>query len=95
MKLKTSKLVDVLNRLEKSICYHFPEFIEISNDYYWNIQDDDICDPYKDTKDLEITLGQLSFDLEDLLSEEEISSYSLAKIAVLLRIIGKENFWLK
>jgi len=39
--------------------------IELTNDYYWDIDDDELYNPYEKPKD--IGLGQVSFDIELLL----------------------------
>ena len=65
---------------------------EVSEDYYWSIEKDEVYDPLKDPKNL--TMGQLSDDWNELKSILEGDSppigYALVWFSAILRIIGEK-----
>jgi hypothetical protein len=69
------------------------EAVEISDDYYWDIPDDQLYDPL--TKPTELDLGQLTEDWEKLSHILEGKSptigYALVWLSSILRAIGKEH----
>lgn len=66
--------------------------VEINNDYYWDILDDEeLYNPYEEPKDL--TLGQLSFDLDAiqrLANSDDAIAYDLKRLASILRALSAE-----
>lgn len=67
--------------------------IEISEDHYWVIDEKEIYDPYNEPKSF--TLGQLSFDIEDVkkisTDENPPIGYALVWISSLFRYIGEKH----
>jgi hypothetical protein len=66
--------------------------IEIKNDYYWDIAEDEIYNPYEDPKN--ITLGQLSDDLEEiqrLPKSDNAIMYDLKRLSNILKVLSVEN----
>lgn len=66
--------------------------IEISKDYYWDIEAPTRYDPY--VRPTELTLGQLTDDWSEmekiLRKESEPVAYALVWLSALLRIVGEE-----
>ncbi len=65
--------------------------VEISNDYYWDIEDEELYNPYEKPKDL--ALGQLSFDLDSiqrLVKSDNAIAYDLKRLACILRALSVE-----
>ena len=63
--------------------------INTSKDYYWNIPDDEIYNPYQEPQNL--TIGQLSDDLTELkrlLEKEEAILYDFKRLAEILRVVS-------
>jgi hypothetical protein len=69
------------------------DFIETKKEYYWDIDKHELYDPYNEPKNL--TLGQLSFDLEELKKiaseNRNVVSYDLELIARVLKVISVES----
>ncbi|TAF30288.1 MAG: hypothetical protein EAZ57_11885 [Cytophagales bacterium] len=66
--------------------------IEISNDYYWDISQDELYSPYEEPK--KITLGQLSDDLEEvqrLIKSDDAVMYDLKRLSNILKVLSIEN----
>ncbi len=66
--------------------------IEISNDYYWDISQDELYSPYEEPKN--ITLGQLSDDLEEvqrLIKSDDAIMYDLKRLSNILKVLSIEN----
>lgn len=66
--------------------------IEVANDYYWDISDEELYNPYEEPKN--ITLGQLSDDIEEiqrLVNSDDAIMYDLKRLAVVLKAISVEN----
>lgn len=94
MKIEISDLLNVINILKHNIVDSFPDGISIdSEDFYWEISEDDLYDPAKKPDDL--TIGQLSDDWAELLrlkDQENIPiSYDLKRLAVILQIIRRKS----
>ncbi len=68
---------------------------EIEEDYYWEIPEEHMYDPANDPKDF--TLGQLSFDWDDLKSmlkdqnEHPPIGYGLVWLSSIIRVIGQRS----
>lgn len=66
--------------------------IEIKNDYYWDISEDELYSPYEEPKN--ITLGQLSNDLEEvqrLNKSDDAIIYDLKRLSQILKVLSIEN----
>lgn len=66
--------------------------IEIKNDYYWDISEDELYSPYEEPKN--ITLGQLSNDLEEvqrLNKSDDAIVYDLKRLSQILKVLSIEN----
>ena len=97
MKINIDELQKVTIFLLSKLKENSGEEIEISNDYYWSILDDELYNPYEKPTDL--TLGQLSDDLEEikrLINSDDAIMYDLKRLAVIFKAISIENktaFW--
>jgi hypothetical protein len=64
--------------------------VEVEPDYYWSIPTDKLYAPYEQPTDL--TLGQLSSDLEEVRrinsGEKPAVAYGLVWLSALLRFVG-------
>lgn len=64
--------------------------IELKKDYYWSIPSESLYDPYKNPT--ELTLGQLSDDLQELRAIQSGQTpplpYALVWLSSLLRYVG-------
>lgn len=66
--------------------------IEIKSDYYWDISDEELYNPYEEPKN--ITLGQLSDDIEEihrLANSDDEVMYDLKRLAAIFKAISIEN----
>lgn len=66
--------------------------IDITNDYYWDISDEELYNPYEEPKN--ITLGQLSDDIEEiqrLIKSDDAIMYDLKRLSVIFKAISIEN----
>jgi hypothetical protein len=66
--------------------------IEINNDFYWDISEDQLYSPYEEPKN--ITLGQLSDDLEEvqrLAKSDDAIIYDLKRVSQILKVLSIEN----
>ncbi len=83
-------LVDEL-RKKKGRLIH----IEQPIDYYWTVPGDVLYNPYENPN--ELTLGQLSDDLEEMTKiaskTSEPVSYDFVKISSLMTMIGHKTVW--
>lgn len=78
----------LLSRLKESK----GDAIEITYDYYWDISDEELYNPYEEPKN--ITLGQLSDDIEEiqrLVNSDDAIMYDLKRLAVIFNAISVEN----
>lgn len=66
--------------------------IEIRNDYYWDISDEELYRLYESPKN--ITLGQLSDDLEELQRlnrSDDAIIYDLRRLSGIFKVLSIEN----
>lgn len=66
--------------------------IEIHNDFFWDIIQDELYNPYEKPK--EILLGQLSFDLDNiqrLLETDNAIPYDLQRLSNIIKALSIEN----
>ena len=84
-----------LRELTEKLYSHLEETghkeIELTEDYYWNIEKTELYNPIEDPK--QIDLGQLSFDWEILQGvldkRKEPIIWDLVPLSAILRFIGK------
>lgn len=88
--------VDELDRITSLLLMKFRENIgneiELTNDFYWDISDSEIYNPYNEPEN--ISLGQLSDDLEEinrLRNSDSVIPYDLRRIANVLKALSIEN----
>ena len=78
MKIEKKELLKVISRLYEEIDLNFSNDIEIDEDYYWNIESENIFNPSNEPN---LTIGQLTFDWEELTrllsKNEESINYDL------------------
>lgn len=68
------------------------EKVILSKDYYWEIDANEIYDPYERPQN--VTLGQLSFDLEEIQNSIAVDggiAFDLRKVASILTALSIEN----
>ncbi len=66
--------------------------IEIVNDYYWDIFEEELYNPYKEPENL--TLGQLSDDLievQKVIEGKDAVIHDLKRISCILKALSIEN----
>lgn len=66
--------------------------IEIDNEYYWDISEEELYCPYEEPKD--ITLGQISDDLIEIQRLNNFDSaivYDLKRLSNILKVLSIEN----
>lgn len=92
MKILLSDLEKITEALFVKIKNSGYDEVEISDDYYWNISNENRYTPYKEPE--EFTLGQLSDDWNELSkileNSEEPINYALVWLAAILRKIGED-----
>ena len=95
MNLKVSELRAIVNRLFTYLEETGRSEFEISEDYYWFIEEDEVYDPLKEPKAL--TMGQLSDDwneLSDILKGESPPiGYAFVWLSAILRIVGEKSVY--
>ena len=81
------QLLETLDELQKAK----GRYIEVKEDYYWDISQEDIYNPYKEPTVL--TLGQFSDDIEELKNiNRKPISYDLKRISSLIRVLSNNIF---
>ena len=90
IKIKNLELITLylFSKLKKNI----GDEIEIKTDYYWDIHDDSIFNPYEEPE--ELTLGQLSDDIEELEKyhiKDMATSYDMKRLSSIFRALSKES----
>lgn len=93
MKVEIDFLQKIISLLLLRIKEQNGNTVELSNDFYWDISNEDLYQAYSEPK--EFTLGQISQDLieiERLLeSPDEAIPYDLKRVAELIKAISIEN----
>lgn len=93
MKLKVSELRAVAESLFTYLEDTERGEVEIPEDYYWTISQEEVYDPSKDPKDL--TIGQLSDDWRELSAilngKSPPIGYALVWLSAILRNIGENS----
>ena len=86
--------IDELERVTKSLLSHIREqgieYVDLDEDFYWNVPEADRYDSYNEPK--ELTLGQLSDDWNELAKiaegDRERISYALVWLSSIYRVLG-------
>ena len=93
MIIELNKLQHAIQCIFEHLSERGVDSVEISEDFYWNFNCDEVYDPMKSPSDLD--LGQLSDDWNRLLSivngDNPALGYSLVWAAPILRRIGELN----
>lgn len=93
MKLKVSELRGVAEKLLTYLDDTGRAEIEICEDYYWIISQEEVYDPTQEPKDL--TIGQLSDDWRELSAilsgKSPPIGYALVWFSAILRNIGEKS----
>lgn len=90
MKVEIDKLIKITNEIFKDIKSKHGNVIDIHQDYYWEISNDEVFDVYEIPNILSV--GQISEDLSFLFQikkRNEISSIDLQKLISVLSAISK------
>ena len=93
MKVKIADLQNATNKIFDYLQEQDVDEIEISEDYYWVIDENELYDPYKEPKTF--TLGQLSSDIEDIQKMASgslpVVGFSLVPLSALFKYIGEKR----
>lgn len=92
MKVRINEIQEITSLLLLKLKEKMGNEIEINNDYYWDISDNELYNPYEEPKN--ITLGQLSDDLDEikrLLTSNDSVPYDLKRISNILKTLTIEN----
>ena len=91
MEIEIRELQNISNQLFNYLIDLGIDTIEITEDFYWFIQKENLYNPYK--KPLDLDLGQLSDDWDDLKKisdgKNEPISYDFVDLSAILRYIGE------
>ncbi len=93
MKIST----DDIRSIVEALCLHLDEtgrsVIDVDEDYYWSVPDNEVFDVAKDPVELDV--GQLTSDWDDLEKIKDNSmppvGYGFVWLSSVLRAIGKDN----
>lgn len=92
MKIKISELIKTTEILIEHLNEFSSKEVEISDDYYWFVPKAERYNVYKKPEDL--TVGQLSFDWEELSKirkgAADSTNYAFVWLAMLLLKIGED-----
>jgi hypothetical protein len=92
MKAKIPELKIAVNELLDKLAKYAGDEIEVSVDYYWSIDENELYNPYKNPVDL--TLGQISSDMEDLhniVLRGEYTCVDLLRVSEIIKAVCIEN----
>ncbi|ACE06213.1 hypothetical protein Aasi_0842 [Candidatus Amoebophilus asiaticus 5a2] len=92
MKVKIDDIEKVTSLLLSKLKESKGNEIELNNDFYWDISEEELYNPYQDPKN--ITLDQLSDDLEEiqrLIKSDDAITYDLKRLASILKALSIEN----
>lgn len=93
MRIELDDLVRALNVVVQHIKEQHQGSVEISEDYYWEIDPAQLYDPTKDPS--QFSLGQLSDDWQRLgqiiTGEAPPIGYALVWLSSILRAVGQKN----
>lgn len=92
MKVNLEEIEKVVSCLLSKLRESKGNEIELNNDYYWDISEEELYNPYEEPKN--ITLGQLSDDLEEiqrLNKSDDAIAYDFKRLASILKALSIEN----
>lgn len=92
MKVKIDEIQKIISLLLSKLKESKGNEIEISNDYYWDISQDELYNPYEEPKNF--TLGQLSDDFEEvqrLAKSDDAIIHDLKRLSNILKVLSIEN----
>ncbi len=94
MTIKVDELAHITLLLLSKFKESMGNEIEIQNDYFWEIDDKELYNPLENPKD--VTLGQLSYDIERIKSilqkeNDDVIPYHLHLLSNILKAISIEN----
>lgn len=92
MKVKISEIEKIALLLLSKLKESKGDEIELSNDFYWDISEEELYNPYEEPKN--ISLGQLSFDLEEIQRLDKADDaivYDLKRLSSILKALSDEN----
>lgn len=92
MKISVDEIQKIILHLLSRLKESRGDEIEVTNDYYWDISDEELYNPYEEPKNT--TLGQLSDDIEEiqrLVNSDDAIVYDLKRISSILRALSTEN----
>lgn len=93
MNVNIDELEEIVSLLLKKLKHSKGKEIELNNDYYWEISNDEVYNPYEEPKN--ISLGQLSEDINELNrlvnKDDDAIPYDLSRIGNILKALSNEN----
>ena len=93
MKVNVNELKKITYLLLSKLKESKGDEIELSNDFYWEISDEELYNPYEEPKS--ITLGQLSHDLIEIQrlskSDDDAIVYDLKRLSSIFKALSIEN----
>ena len=93
MKVNIEKIEKMTSILLKRMKENIGNEIELKSDFYWEIPEEDLYNPYKEP--INHTLGQLYDDLEELnrlnTNFDDAIVYDLKRISSIIKALSVEN----
>jgi len=93
MKIRIDDLSKVINVLLSNLSDSLGNEIDISNDFYWDISEEQLYNPYEKPNDL--SLGQISDDLNEVnrlcVNDRDVVPYDIKRVAEILKALSIEN----
>ena len=93
MKVQISEIENIISLLLNKLKESKGNEIELGNDFYWDIASSELYNPYIEPK--EISLGQLSDDLSEILrlknQSDDAIPYDLKRVACIVKALSIEN----
>jgi hypothetical protein len=93
MKIRISDIENITLLLLSKLRAEVGEDVVVSKDFYWDIPQEEIYNPYEEPKNL--TLGQLSDEYDEILrlkrTGDDAMAYDLKRLSAILRILYHEN----
>lgn len=92
MTINIKEIEEITSILFSKLKEKYGNNIEIQNDYFWDIVNEELYNPYEEPKT--ITLGQLSQDYElikRILNSDDAVAFDLKWLSNILKVISIEN----
>lgn len=93
VKVKINEIQEITNLIFEKLKASKGNEIEINYDFYWDIDSEEIYDPYKEPSNL--TLGQLSdeiMEIQNSIKTKDLIYYDLKRISAILRVLSIQLF---